>query len=255
MHDGTQFFKAPRYLFRKHNILRFLKQYPDVKTFLDVGCGAGELACTLAQSGLHGVATDFSPEAIAYGQEIQRSRKISKKSLDFRLGGFEQVGRQKFDLVLCCEVLEHVADDAGMLRSLIEHSNKYILVSVPAKQKLFDASDEAVGHFRRYERDQLQKLLVDNGLHIVRFANYGYPYTNLVRLVRKVAFKRKLRHNAADSMESKSKESGINPVKPPSFLQNLNIEPLVRRLLFTSLPFNRFNLAEGYIALCERADK
>ena len=255
MDDGKQFFKAPRYLFRKHNILRLLKQHLEIKTFLDVGCGAGELACTLAQSGLRGIATDFSEDAIAYGKQIRHDRSIPKKQLDFRLGGFEQVGKQRFDLVLCCEVLEHVKDDTAMLRSLIEHSNKYVLVSAPAKQKLFDASDEAVGHFRRYEKRQLQELLKGNGLTIIAFANYGYPYTNIVRLIRKSAFKKKLLRNAQASMENKSKESGINPVKLPGFLQNMNIEPIVKTLLFTSLPFNQFNLAEGYIALCERSAK
>ena len=57
---------------------------------------------------------------------------------------------KKFDVVICLEVLEHVEDDCALLKDLLKHG-KRLLISVPAKQKLFDASDEAVGHYRRYE--------------------------------------------------------------------------------------------------------
>lgn len=252
MHGEEHFFKAPRYLLRKHNILKLLAEHPEIKTFLDIGCGAGELACTLVERGLTGVAIDFSDSAIKHGEKIRSERHITSDQLSFRVGGLEQVEKQKFDLVICCEVLEHIEDDAAMLRNLLKHTNEYALISVPAKQKLFDESDRAVGHFRRYEREQLQQLLKSQRLDILNFVNYGYPFTNMVRIVRKTSFKNKLKKNLDDSMEDKSKESGINPVKLPSRLQKLDIEPFMKTVFYTTLPFNNLDLSEGYLALCRQ---
>jgi 2-polyprenyl-3-methyl-5-hydroxy-6-metoxy-1,4-benzoquinol methylase len=140
MNTDPVFFKAPRYLFRKKNILRLVSQ-TNAKTFLDVGCGAGELACTLAEHGLKGTAVDFSENAIEVANTLRKSRNITEKKLTFKLGGLENVVGKSFDLVSCYEVLEHVKNDKALLKELITYSNRYVLISVPAKQKLFDSSD------------------------------------------------------------------------------------------------------------------
>ncbi|CAN5424914.1 hypothetical protein BH09PAT4_BH09PAT4_03040 [soil metagenome] len=251
----VSFFKAPRYLLRKHNILRFLRGHSGIKTVLDVGCGAGELACTLAQMGYTTTALDFSEDAIKMANSIKRDRKIKDTRLNFKLGGLEKVQGQKFDLVMCFEVLEHIENDQDLLKELINFTNKYVLISVPAKQKLFDESDKAVGHFRRYEKKELQAMLDESGLRTLRFANYGFPYTGVIRVARRAMFAKKLRSNAGESMEIKSKESGINPIKAPGRLHRLNIEPVMKILLYTSLPFNRTNLSDSYLALCEQTTK
>jgi SAM-dependent methyltransferase len=246
-----KFYKAPRYLFRKLNILRMVKKL-DAKTFLDVGCGAGELACSLAEAGMKGVAVDFSEDAIEVANGIRKQRGLTTKQLSFKLGGLENVKGQKFDLVSCYEVLEHIKDDEGLLKELVGHSNKYVLISVPAKQKLFDASDEAVGHFRRYEKQNLIKMLEGQNLKIVEFVNYGYPFTDAVRVGRKAFFKMKLRKDGGASMKNRSKESGINPIKIPAKLTKVDLEKPLLPLYHASRLFNGFNLSEGYLVLCQK---
>ena len=248
----VSFFKAPRYLLRKYNILAMLRPQRDIRTFLDVGCGAGELACTLAERGLAGVGIDFSAAAIKHGNTIRKQRGLTEDQITFKEGGLEQVKGKTFDLVICCEVLEHVENDKQLLRDFMAYSNKYLVISVPAKQKLFDASDKAVGHYRRYERDQLHQLLEGEGLEVLHLANYGFPFTNMVRIARKAAFAKKLRGNADDSMEDKSKESGINPVKLPGQLQRMDLEKPFKLVYQISRPFNSTDLAEGYVVLCRK---
>lgn len=253
--DRPAFFKAPRYLLRKYNILRFLSGHSDIKTVLDVGCGAGELACTLAQMGYKTTALDFSEDAIKMANSIKKERGIKDSQLSFKLGGLENIRGQKFDLVTCFEVLEHIENDRELLKELIKYTNKYVLISVPAKQKLFDESDKAVGHFRRYEKKDLQAMLNDSGLKTLRFVNYGFPYTGMIRVARRAMFAKKLRGNAGESMEVKSKESGINPIKAPGKLHGLDIEPVMKVLLYSSLPFNKTNLSDSYLALCEQTSQ
>jgi SAM-dependent methyltransferase len=247
-----KFYKAPRYLFRKHNILLLLKNRADIKTFLDVGCGAGELACTLTESGMRGVAVDFSENAIDIADEMRDSRRIKKNDLKFVLGGLENVTDKKFDLVSCCEVLEHVDNDKKLLQEVISHSKKYILISVPAKQKLYDASDKAVGHFRRYEKKDLLKMIDDANLDVVNFINYGYPFTNFVRIGRKILFTAKLRSDKKRTMKNRSKDSGINPIKLPGYLSKIDIEKAIIPLYYISRFFNKYDFSEGYLVLCEK---
>lgn len=249
----AKFYKAPRYVLRKHNILELLRQNPDVKTFLDVGCGAGELACSLAELGLKGVALDFSTAAIQQAKTIRDERSLTEKDIRFCVGGLENVKNQQFDLIICSEVLEHIEDDVEMLRNLLRHSKK-LLISVPAKQRLFDSSDKAVGHFRRYEKDQLQSMLERENLKIEHFVNYGYPFTNVVRLARKALFARKLRANAKASMEDKSKESGINPIKLPVPAHKIDTERLFYPMYKFSKVFNNHDLGEGYLVFCEKTE-
>lgn len=252
MAESKSFYKAPRYLFRKHNILTILKDKKDIKTFLDVGCGAGELACTLAERGMRGIAVDFSEDAIKIASDMRDDRGIKVSDLQFKLGGLENVSGKKYDLVSCFEVLEHVKHDKKLLKELVGYSKKFVLISVPAKQKLYDSSDEAVGHFRRYEKTDLLKMIEDADLDIVKFVNYGYPFTDIVRIGRKVAFNVKLRKNKGESMRTRSKDSGINPIKLPSALTKIDIEKLIIPFYYISRIFNGYNLSEGYLVLCKR---
>lgn len=243
MAKDTKFFKAPRYLLRKLNILYVVKQLP-VNTFIDVGCGAGELACSLAERGYKGVGVDFSDEAIACAKSIQKSRNIPSKQLSFVKGDASKV-TSKSDLVICCEVIEHLKDDNKFLDEIIDYG-EYFLFSVPAKMKWFDRFDEMVGHYRRYEKDELTKQLTDHGYEVLNFMSYGYPYINLTRLIRKALAGKVKPH---DKIEDKTKQSGVNPIKT-SKIQSLDIEPPMKVLYWLSRPFNRFNLSEGYLVLC-----
>jgi len=251
MSKDISFFKAPRYLFRKHNILAFLRKL-DFKTFIDIGCGAGELACSLAERDKKGIAIDSSSEAIAVANKMRDLRKITKTLLTFTAGNMDALGNNKSDLVICCEVLEHVKNDGKFLKELVKHSNKYILLSVPAKQSLYDASDKSVGHYRRYNKPDLIKLLNNCDLNIIKFANYGYPFTDIIRIARKTAFQSRLNKNKSNSMAERSKDSGINPIKISKRLAKIDIEKAIIPFYYFSLIFNRFDLSEGYLVLCEK---
>src|SRR5438093_1619718 len=62
----------PRYLFRRHNVIRQIRKLPETRTFLDVGCGAGDLACLLSKElGMSGMGMDFAEEAIATAQRVK----------------------------------------------------------------------------------------------------------------------------------------------------------------------------------------
>jgi 2-polyprenyl-3-methyl-5-hydroxy-6-metoxy-1,4-benzoquinol methylase len=78
-------------------------------------------------------------------------------------------GRQgSFDLVVCNNVLEHIADDARALEvmgSTLKPGGMLSLL-VPAHPRLYGSLDDAYGHWRRYERAELGDLLVGAGFSV-----------------------------------------------------------------------------------------
>ena len=85
------------------------------KRILDMGCGAGLLAEPLARMGGSVVGVDAAPENIAVAQA---HIKQSGLEIDYRAGEIEAVAGERFDLITCLEVVEHVADPAVFIAGL-----------------------------------------------------------------------------------------------------------------------------------------
>ena len=85
------------------------------KRVLDMGCGAGLLAEPLARMGGSVVGVDAAPEniAVALAHMVQSGLEI-----DYRAGEIEVVAGERFDLITCLEVVEHVADPATFIAGL-----------------------------------------------------------------------------------------------------------------------------------------
>ena len=79
------------------------------KKALDVGCGGGLLSEELSKIGLHVTGVDPSKESISIAREhaVKSGLKIEyKESCGEKLPFDDSV----FDMVFCCDVLEHVSD-------------------------------------------------------------------------------------------------------------------------------------------------
>ena len=85
------------------------------KRALDVGCGAGLLCEPLARLGAAVTGIDAAAENVAAAREHAGAMGLT---IDYRLGDIAAVGLTGFDLVLCMEVLEHVADKPAFVAAL-----------------------------------------------------------------------------------------------------------------------------------------
>jgi SAM-dependent methyltransferase len=77
---------------------------------------------------------------------------------------------ERFDRVLMLDVLEHVDDDVGFLRAIVDDlltDNGVVLVSVPAYPSLSGSHDRAMRHRRRYSHGACRRLLEQTGLAVV----------------------------------------------------------------------------------------
>ena len=82
---------------------------------LDVGCGAGLIAEPLARLGAKVTGIDAAHENVAAARAHATQSGLT---IDYREGGIEAAAGEKFDLVTCLEVVEHVADPGAFVNSL-----------------------------------------------------------------------------------------------------------------------------------------
>lgn len=100
----------------------------DIGSACEIGCGEGYLTAFLSSLGLSPVrGCDFSEKIIRVARERNPGQGIS-----YHVKSIYDIGRaEKADLVVCCEVLEHLNDPDAALDRLHDVSRKYCLVSVP----------------------------------------------------------------------------------------------------------------------------
>jgi len=96
----------------------------------DIGCGTGRHAARLAASGARVVAIDFSSGMIGKARE-----KFGASEVIFAVADISTtlpMRDRSFDRVICCLVLDHIHDVAGLFRELkrIGKDDGFIAISV-----------------------------------------------------------------------------------------------------------------------------
>ncbi|HEX4552231.1 class I SAM-dependent methyltransferase [Pseudomonas sp.] len=150
-----------------------------VRRILDVGAGSGFFS--------HDLLTRTSAQEawcvdISYLSDSDAT--IAGKALHYR----RDIEAIDADLVLLMDVLEHVDDDLGLLRSYVDKvpSGSRFLMTVPAFQFLWSGHDDFLEHKRRYTLAQFETLSRDAGLTVQRGAYYFgavFPIAAALRLL------------------------------------------------------------------------
>ncbi len=171
-----EWYPTPSYLMKRRVIIDALKQ-TDVRSFLEVGCGAGDLLRALDGAGYRGMGIDISGDAIAVARSQQLSSNIRVEKRDLT-----EVA-ETYDAVIASEVLEHWHDDQGFIGLLVDRITPggWLLLTVPAHMDKWGANDDFCGHVRRYEKQELIDKLTRAGLESVRVCSYGVPLYNLMK--------------------------------------------------------------------------
>ena len=119
-----------RYLLRRfhHRIVELVRQVQP-SSLLDAGCGQGFTLRALEQAGLSAatMGADLDGESLAWGRAHNLSRAPLVAADVLRL----PFADCSFDLVLCLEVLEHLAEPGRGLTELLRLTRRHVLVSVP----------------------------------------------------------------------------------------------------------------------------
>jgi 2-polyprenyl-3-methyl-5-hydroxy-6-metoxy-1,4-benzoquinol methylase len=95
----------------------------------EIGCGEGNLSVHLANiSSCRVRASDFSMQIIEQARKLHANAGVS-----FKVAAMEDLlpGEDAAELIVCCEVLEHLIDPEGGLEKLSMLARPYCLLSVP----------------------------------------------------------------------------------------------------------------------------
>lgn len=144
------------------------------KRILDIGSGAGSLSLLLASRGYKVVGIDISADAIKKSTQSAKILSLQSKVNFLNYDFLDFINTEKFDLILCLEVVEHILDELKFLRKIrkLLNNNGLIILSSPlntaplARLGLAKSFDNKVGHLRRYSKSKLITLLNSNGLNV-----------------------------------------------------------------------------------------
>jgi len=152
--------------FRSH--LRQLVERTGARQVHEVGCGEGFLARQLAAEGYDVRGSDLSPAAIA---EARQRSADANLQVPFQVADLYRLSpaRDAAELVICCEVLEHLPDPAGALDILNRLARPYLIVSVPreplwrilnvARGKYWSDLGNTPGHLQHWSRSRFTEML------------------------------------------------------------------------------------------------
>ena len=135
-----------------------LKSAGEVKNLVDFGAGTGTFALELRQKGKFVTCI-----------ESDAGLRERLKSNDFVVfENFERIQDNSADFVYSLNVFEHIEDDQFVMNELYKRLKPggRAFIYLPAFQVLYSSMDKKVGHYRRYNKKMLSKLVKDAGFKI-----------------------------------------------------------------------------------------
>jgi 2-polyprenyl-3-methyl-5-hydroxy-6-metoxy-1,4-benzoquinol methylase len=166
-----------------------LRSLPPDGSVLDIGCGNGAM---LAEMRKLGPWRFFGVEGSESGVEMARKQGFDTRLADSSRDLLTVFATERFDLIVCVEVIEHVYNPRGLLRQAhaLLRPNGRLLLTTPyhgyLKNLLIAASGKCDshygplwdgGHIKFWSRKTLSTALDETGFTNVRFHGAGrVPY-------------------------------------------------------------------------------
>ena len=142
------------------------------QTILEVGAGIGTVALKLSQQAPAAQVTATEPALNLFEQLSERvsaNPNITPKSMTSQqlLLAEPEI---TYDTVVYVNVLEHIEDQSSELRTALAllRPGGALCIFVPAVPALYGTLDYKSGHYRRYNRESLARVVSANGFTITR---------------------------------------------------------------------------------------
>ena len=203
---------APRLILRLTAFSKILtkirSQKSDISRICEIGAGLGDAARLTSEN--------FSTSSFDLFESSEDAREILSKRFagdtTFAVHNDFMSTDERYDLALCFEVLEHIEDDKSFMNSIhnILDKDGVFCGSVPCYMSKWQAGDEYVGHFRRYEKDELHEKLKEAGFENIEITYYGFPLINLLYPWRNYYYSKQLKKRIDHDMEAATHKSGIS---------------------------------------------
>lgn len=152
----------------------------------EVGCGEGHLAVLLAREGLRVRASDFSQQVVA---EAKQNALTAGAQVVFEVASIYDLRPPTAaeELVVCCEVLEHLPDPDRALDMLASLARPHLIISVPrepvwrmlnlARGKYMKQWGNTPGHLNHWSRRSFLRF-IQRRLEVIECRS-PFPWTML----------------------------------------------------------------------------
>jgi 2-polyprenyl-3-methyl-5-hydroxy-6-metoxy-1,4-benzoquinol methylase len=135
----------------------------------EIGCGEGYWTLRWAEQGIPVRGCDFSEHAIALAKDNANSRGLPLEMFTIKSIYDLIAENDQADLMVCCEVLEHLEDPEAGLQALQRVVGRYLIVSVPrepiwcglnlARGKYLKALGNTPGHIQHWSKSSFIRLV------------------------------------------------------------------------------------------------
>jgi SAM-dependent methyltransferase len=172
--DLTTMREARRY---QGHVFSFFRPYIRARV-LEVGSGIGTTTRTLLEMADRVVGIEPNRASIAHlRQTVGHHPAFMLHDCHLEECDRAELVGERFDTILCVNVLEHIEDDQEALCGFAEiaaPADAHVLIFVPAVEAAYGRLDAALGHHRRYSRRRLARMFEDAALDI-RVLKYTNP--------------------------------------------------------------------------------
>jgi len=170
------------------NVLSGFVQQAEAASIHEIGCGEGFWVAKWNREGIPTRGSDFSSQVIDIARANASSAGLAADLFSV-CSIYDLVpGRDTADLVVCCEVLEHLEDPEAGLRALQGITQRHLIVSVPREPlwcclnllrcKYISSLGNTPGHVQHWSRRGFIKL-VSRYFEVVEYKN-PLPWTMLL---------------------------------------------------------------------------
>ncbi len=160
------------------------------KNVVDVGCGGGILAESMARRGAKVLGVDLADKPLKVAQ--LHAMEAGVANLDYRSIAAEDLAAEQpaaFDVVTCMEMLEHVPDPSSIIRacasmarpggwvffSTLNRNPKSFLFAIVGAEYLLKLLPQGTHEFSRFIRPaELARWIREAGLELVQFKGLEY---------------------------------------------------------------------------------
>ena len=238
----------PRFLIRKNIIKLILKKEEfKGKSGIEIGFGSGEMLIYFVKNKLEMSGFDESE----FANEVANERLFQKNQKIDLYKSYLEIPKNYFDFLFSFEVLEHIKEDSSSLDNWLKllKENGKIIISVPAHQHRFGVMDKSVGHYRRYDKNNLIKLLESKDLQLIHFWNYGFPIINILENISNLLLinKKNNNYNQKEILSYKSFDTSNN-----FFIRLVSNSIVLFPFYYLQRMFLNTDLGSGYIILAQK---
>jgi 2-polyprenyl-3-methyl-5-hydroxy-6-metoxy-1,4-benzoquinol methylase len=158
------------------------------KTIHEIGCGEGHWVTKWTQQGLAARGCDFSTQVINIAKENASLHHQSPECFSVKSIYDVEPLDDSADLVVCCEVLEHLENPFQGLQALKSITKKHLIVSVPrepiwrilnlARGKYIGSLGNTPGHLQHWTKSGFMKFIEKD--FIITQELSPFPWTMLL---------------------------------------------------------------------------